>query len=423
MAGIGFGQTPRAFGRSKPVRIGIATAVALGAMVIGLPALRHSTASLPSSENQAVSTPPGAFLATETQWSALKMAPVGQMTFRTQEDTDGKIAINDDTTTPVFSPYSGRVTRILAKAGDHLAKGDPMLAIEASEFVQAQNDLVAALATLTTARAQLTLSETAEKRQHDLYEARGGALKDWQQAQLDLANARGGYRTAEIAAAAVRNRLRILGKSERDIAALEAAPDGRIMGLETIMPAPIAGVVTQRQVGVGQYINSAATGGQTPIFAIGDLSTVWMVANVREADAARVRIGNPVEVRVLAYPGRVFSATITFVAPSIDPNTRRLTVRAEVRNADGALKPEMFGSFRIVSGDERAAPAVPEEAVIYEADTARVWVAHPDRSIELRQIRTGRGNDGLVEVLSGLAAGETVVTRGALFIDRAVKSD
>jgi cobalt-zinc-cadmium efflux system membrane fusion protein len=111
------------------------------------------------------------------------------------------------------------------------------------------------------------------------------------------------------------------------------------------------------------------------------------------------------------------------VAPSIDPVTRRLAVRAEVKNPDGALKPEMFGTFRILSGAEAAAPAVPAAAVIYEGDTARVWVAQADRSIALRQIRTGRNNDGLVEVVSGLTAGETVVTSGALFIDRAVKGD
>jgi len=129
-------------------------------------------------------------------------------------------------------------------------------------------------------------------------------------------------------------------------------------------------------------------------------------------------------VRVLAYPGRVFEATLTYVAPAIDPNTRRLPVRAVMDNGDGALKPEMFAGFRILTGGVAAAPAVPEDAVVREGDTARVWVANDaDKTIALREIHTGQTIDGMVEVVDGLHAGETVVTSGALFIDRAAKND
>ena len=137
-----------------------------------------------------------------------------------------------------------------------------------------------------------------------------------------------------------------------------------------------------------------------------------------------MHVGAPVDVRVLAYPGRVFKAKLTYVAPAIDANTHRLPVRAEVENADGALKPEMFASFSIMTGDAVAAPAVPQESVIYEGDVAHVWVAHDDKSLSLRQIRTGRTDaDGMVEVLAGLEPGETVVTSGSLFIDRAAQGD
>jgi cobalt-zinc-cadmium efflux system membrane fusion protein len=130
-----------------------------------------------------------------------------------------------------------------------------------------------------------------------------------------------------------------------------------------------------------------------------------------------------VEVRVLAYPGRIFKAKLAYVAPSVDPNTHRLPVRAEVENPDGALKPEMFARFSIITGDDTEAPAVPESAVVYEGETARVWVAGADKSLALRQIRVGRISEGKVEVVAGLAPGEQVVTSGSLFIDRAAKGD
>jgi membrane fusion protein, heavy metal efflux system len=368
-------------------------------------------------------TTPGTFRPTDTQWESLKIAPVQLLSFRTEHTTEGKIANDDDTTTPVFSPYSGRVIKLYAKAGDSVTQGAPLLALHASEFVQAQNDLIAAVGTLNTTRAQLNLARTTEKRQHDLYDSKGGALKDWQQSQVDLANAEGNSRSAEIALAAVRNRLRILGKSDAEITAIENAPDRLSMNPEAIVHAPITGTVTQRQVGLGQYIESAASGASVPIFSIGDMSQVWLLANVREVDAPSMRLGEAVEVHVLAYPGRVFNAKLTYVASSIDPNTHRLPVRAEVENPDGALKPEMFANFSIITGDAVIAPAVPESAVVYEGQKARVWVAEKDKSIALREIRTGRTRDGMVEVLAGLQSTESVVTSGSLFIDRAAKSE
>ncbi|HYL23936.1 MAG TPA: efflux RND transporter periplasmic adaptor subunit, partial [Burkholderiales bacterium] len=164
-----------------------------------------------------------------------------------------------------------------------------------------------------------------------------------------------------------------------------------------------------------------AGGASNPVYSIGNLSTVWLIANVRETDARTVSVGQLVEVRVLAYPGRVFKARLTWIAPSIDVATRRLPVRAEVENPDGALKPMMFASFSIITGGEVAAPAVPQSAVIYEGDKARVWVALEDGSVAARSITVGRTNEGMVEVTQGLAAGEKIVASGTLFIDRAAQ--
>ena len=413
-------RVPRLSRRMQVVAL-VALAVAIGAFAAGATTLKHLFGGGDSHGAQTQPAPaPGTFRPTKEQWAGLKVMPVESYTFRSEQITDGNIAINEDTTTPVFSPFSGRVTRVVAKLGDAVKAGDPLMAVEASEVVQAQNDLVAALSTLNTARSQLKLAENNEKRQHELYLAKSGALKDWLQSQAELASAQNALRSAETARAAARNRLRILGKSAAEISAVENSPNTQQMNPEAIVRAPIGGTVVQRQVGLGQYITSAASGASTtPVYSIGDLSTVWLIANVRETDARMVRIGQPVDVRVLAYPGRVFSAHLAWIAPSIDATTRRLPVRAEVENADGALKPMMFASFSIITGVDVAAPAIPQNAVIYEGDKVRVWVAHEDKSIELRNIKPGLTNGDLVEVIGNLKPGERIVTKGALFIDRA----
>ena len=364
----------------------------------------------------------GTFRPTKEQWAGFKIEPVSLVSFRPEQVTEGSIAIDDDQTTPVFSQHSGRVIKLLAKLGDHVEAGAPLYEIQATEFVQAQNDLITALANLQTARSQLAQAQTNERRAHDLYLAQGGALKDWQQAQTDLITSQNTVRANEIALAAVRNRLRILDKSDKEIASLEAQPTQKLDPV-TIVTAPIGGIVTQRQIGLGQYINSMAVGASGPVYTIGNLSTVWLIANVREADAPLMHVGEPVEVHVLAFPGRVFKAKISWVAPSIDSNTHRLSVRADVENPQGELKPGMFANFSIFTGEAETAPAVPQRAIVYEGDTARVWVAEDDGTIAARSIRTGRIADGMVEILAGVTAGEKVVTSGALFIDRAATND
>jgi cobalt-zinc-cadmium efflux system membrane fusion protein len=400
---------------ARPVPLAIAAGGALLVLlaVVAL-APKGGPAAAPASPPPAT---PG-FTPTKEEWAGLELGPVVEREFRPEVLAEGNIALDDALTTPVFSPYSGRVVRLIAELGAHVEKGAPLLAVEATEIVQANNDLVAALAALATARSTLNLAQMTERRQHALYLSNGAALKDWQQSQADLVTAQSNLRSGEIALAAVRNRLRILGKSEAEITALESAPTQRINPV-AIVAAPIAGTVTQRQVGLGQNIQSVQTGASNPVYTIADLSTVYLVANVREADAGQVQVGAPVEVRVLAYPGRVFKAKLSWVAPSIDPNTHRLPVRADVENPGGALKPMMFATFAIVTGAARRAPAVPPDAIVYEGDLARVWVAGKDGTLALRRIRPGQTRDGMVEVLSGLAAGERVVTRGTIFIDRA----
>jgi membrane fusion protein, heavy metal efflux system len=405
--------------RRRSSLVGIGCGAALLALAASLgPGLVRPPGSRAAAPGPAAPPEPGTFKPSEAQRKALTIAPVEQRSFRPEQVTEGSIALDDELNTPVFSPYSGHVLRLIAKLGDNVERGAPLFTIEATEFVQVANTLITAVAAFRTARSQLSQAEINQKRAHELYLAKGGALKDWQQSLTDLAAAQNTVRSADVALAAARNQLRILGKSDAEIAALEAQPTQKLEPM-AIVSAPRSGTVTQRQVGLGQYIQSFSSGATNPVYTIGDLSTVWLIANVREADAGLMRLGQPVEVRVLAHPGRVFKAKITWVAPALDANTHRLPVRADVENPDGALKPTMFATFTIITGDAFAAPAVPQSAVVYEGDTARAWVARDDGTLVLRQIRTGRTSDGMVEVLLGLAAGEKVVTRGTVFIDRA----
>jgi cobalt-zinc-cadmium efflux system membrane fusion protein len=406
------------------ILLAVVTALVGAGVFLGPRALRKpdEAASTPNSQV----TSDGGFKTTNAQWADLKIKPVTQMDFPQAEDTDGKIANDDDLTTPVFSPYSGRVVKLFVRAGDTVHQGEPLFAVQAAEFVQGQSDLISAVSALKTARAQLALTEANEKRQHELFLAHGAAQKDWQQSQVDLANAQGGINSAQIGLAAVRDRLRILGKTDQEINAVENATDVRSLDPVGIVFAPIDGIVVQRQVGDGQNIVSAAGGGGSgPQFQIGTVSKVWMLANVREENAPNVYLGDPVGVTVLAYPGRVFAGKITRVSPAIDPVLHRLPVWAEVANADGLLKPEMFASFRIISAAAKGpSPAIPDRAIVYEGANAHVWLANPaDKTLALRQIKTGRQIDGTVQVLAGLTAGANVVTSGAVFIDRAATGD
>jgi len=171
-----------------------------------------------------------------------------------------------------------------------------------------------------------------------------------------------------------------------------------------------------------QNITITGTGIIDPVFTIGDLSTVWLVAYVRESEAPKVRAGQQLDFTVLAYPKTTFKANIDHVAASLDPSIRRLLVRATIDNSNGQFKPEMFTSVTIYTDEGDSSIGVPRDAVIYEADNARVWVARADKTVEVRQIKTGITRGGQIQVLQGLQPGEIVVTKGSLFVDQAAGS-
>src|ERR1700716_1799095 len=235
---------------------------------------------------------------TPSEWASLTIEPVTERAFRAEHVTEGKIAVDEDRSTPVFSPYAGGVTKLLARPGDSVVQGQPLFVIEAADTVQAQHDFVAASGGLNKAKSALDLAQLQDKRARDLFEGRAVPLKDYQQTQATLIQAQNDLRSAQTALEAARNKLRILGLTEEAISNFQEK--GRIDPNTTIF-SPIKGTVVQRKVGPGQYVNSGAS---DPVFVIGDLSTVWLTAFVRETDASKVSVGQEIAVNVLALPDR-----------------------------------------------------------------------------------------------------------------------
>lgn len=399
--------------RARQVRIlacAVVIVLALAAAVLGVAMLFRTPPP------NAPAAPPGTFRPSTEQLKSLTIETVGTSALDHVTTASGTIVADGDISTPVILPYSGQVSRVLVDAGQRVARGQPLLVIRTGDFVDARNTLLATNAALRQAQAQVANAERTAARQEQLWKSAGGAQKDYLQAMTDLAAARAQERAAAAALGAARDKLAILGKSRGEIAGLESARGLSGLSEATVYRAPIGGVIASRDISPGQFVSS---GSGTSVMTITDPSRVWLVAQLAESQASAVHVGDPAEVTTPAFPGRVFHATIDTVGAALDPQTHRLPVRATIANPDGALKPQMFASFAIHRASGSGAVHVPATAVIHEGDDARVWVLRRDGLLAARPVRTGDEQGGQVEILSGLAAGEKVVTGGALFVNEA----
>jgi membrane fusion protein, heavy metal efflux system len=345
------------------------------------------------------------------QMHQLQIVKAASHAFRGQTAAIGQIGYNEDASTVVLTPFSGRVTRLIAKLGDQVKQGDPLLEIDSPEQFAQQNDFIAAQTAKRKASSQHGLAQIQESRVRGLHEGKAAPSKDLQQAEAQLAAAENDLRAADAAFEAARVRLKILGRSEPEILKLEQT--GALSRVTTIT-APIGGTVVSRKVGPGQYVK--ADSGDA-LYTIADLSTMWLKAQIFEQDIAQVRIGQEIEAKVSAVPGKTFKARIDAINSSSDLTTRRVVVRSEIQNADGLLRAEMFAMFKINIDDGSPSPAVPTNAVIREGDVATVWVETEPRLFKRRVVEIGIQQDGLTQIRSGLDVGELVVARGAIFVD------
>jgi cobalt-zinc-cadmium efflux system membrane fusion protein len=180
---------------------------------------------------------------------------------------------------------------------------------------------------------------------------------------------------------------------------------------------PIAGRITARNAAPGLFVQP----GNAPApYSVADVSTMWMLANVAETDFPLLQLGQEVAVDVKAYPGRLFRGQIVNIGASVDPSTRRVLVRSEVRDPKHELRPGMFATFQIRTGRIVRSPAVPLSGVVREGDgTMTVWVNIEARRLVRRTVKVGLQQDGLHQILDGLKPGERVATEDALFLSNA----
>lgn len=367
-----------------------------------------ATASSPAVE----STDPGSVRVSPDQMHQLELVKVGLCSFRQQKTAIGQIAFNENASTNVFTPFSGRVTRLMAQVGDEVKRGDPLFEIDSPEVMQVQTDLIAALHGRDKANSHLDVMRRQAARQQRLLQDKATSQREMEQAQNDLAAAESDFKTAEGVLTAARHRLRvIIGRDQAEVDRLERE---RLINPLLTVNAPIAGTVTARRIGPGQFVKTDAAEAH---FSLSDLSTVWLKAFVAEADIRHVRVGQEIEVNVLALPDRPMQARIDAIGAASDPATRRVMVRSEIANPDGLLRAEMFATFKINVGAAEATTAVPAAAVIRKGEETRLWVEKSPLVFQSRAVKIGAEQNGCIQIRDGIGPGETVIGRGAIFVD------
>jgi membrane fusion protein, heavy metal efflux system len=304
----------------------------------------------------------------------------------------GAVAYNAFNTTPVITQVGGPVSRILVVPGQHVKTGQPMLEVSSPDYSQL-------LDAYLKAADSFRLADKNWVRAQDLYQHHAIAQRDLEQAESDHNQAQADLNAAD-------QGMRILGiKNPEDLA---KAPSSALIPVL----APIGGEVVERLVSPGQVVQA----GQTQAFTISDLSTVWVLANVYQADLAAVRTGDDVVVETDSYPDR-FHGRISYVSPALDPNTRTLQARIVVDNPGEKLKRDMYCTVTVTAGFIPNAIAVPDASVLRDDNNQPfVYQATSANQFGRRDVEIGESLDGKTHILRGLSPGERVVGDGSLFL-------
>jgi len=348
--------------------------------------------------------------------------------------TTGEVLANSNLQTHVTTPVTGRVTEVLVSIGDHIAEGKTLLKIRSTDIEQAEADLLQNAAQvkadlkrdllqidsdLDTAKAQIRLSMSTYKRMESLVNEKIAS-------QADYETAKTGYEKDKITIESLqRKRIATIALSEERLHLLmeptllklhmlgvNDADVQKVLKTHEIDPmvpieAPEPGVISERLVNVGELVDPSK-----PLFTIGDFHNVWIKADIYEKDVAKVHVGEPIELELDSFPGQKFIGKLDFVADSLSPDTRTLTVRADVPNPKNMLKPKMFARMTILVGDQQVL-AIPKSA-IQDAGTQKVvYVPIGNDQFLEKPVKLGGDAGDLVEVLDGLTAGEKVVTNGS----------
>ncbi len=342
--------------------------------------------------------PAGAIVELSTsQLGLIRIEPVATHGFAVQSSMIGNVDFDQDRQLQVFTPYQGRIIALFGQLGDAVKKGEVLFTVDSADLLQAE-------ATLIQTAGINDLTKAALARARKLVPAGGGAQKDLDQAISDQQTAEGNYQAAYQA-------LHIYGKENGEI---DHVVHDRKADPTLVVKSPIDGVITARNASPGLFIQP----GVAPApYTVADTTIKWLNANVSEVDERAFHVGQDVEARVFGLPDQVFHGRISVLGAAIDPVTRRLTVRSEIKDPDNQVKPGMFATVTIQTGAPHQSVGLPLSGVVREGDgTLTAWITTDRRHFEQRTVRVGLQQDGVDEIVSGLRAGELVVTDGAVFV-------
>ena len=304
----------------------------------------------------------------------------------------GAVAYNSFRTTPVITQVSGPVSRVVVVPGQKVRQAEPMLYVASPDYSQLRTNYL-------KAKDAYALAQKAYARAEDLYQHHAIAEQNVEQAQSVEVQAGGDLASAQAA-------LKVMGITDPD--ALVKAPPS----FEVPVKAPISGLVVEQDVSAGQVIQP----GTTQCFMISDISTVWVLVNVYQKDLPYVRVGDSVDIQTDTYP-EVFHGRIAYVAASLDPSTRTLQARIETPNPGDKLKKDMYVVATVHAGTIRNAIAIPDAAVLRDAENQPfVYAAASSNQFGRRSITLGESLSGQTQILSGLTAGDRVIGNGSLFL-------
>jgi cobalt-zinc-cadmium efflux system membrane fusion protein len=337
----------------------------------------------------------------DTQLASVRVEPVEERAFPIEKEAVGSIDFNEELSVQVFTPYQGRIIALFGSVGDDVKKGQTLFTIDSPDLLQAESTLIAAAGVLELNTKNL-------ERLRNLYTTRAVSQHDVEQAASDQQTAEGNLRAA-------RDAVRLFGKTDADIDQIIAQ---RSADSTLVVPSPIAGRITARNAAPGLYVQP----GNAPApYTAADIDTMWMLANVAEDDSPAFRVGQQVQVSIDAFPGRVFDGRIATIGATVDPSTRRVLVRSEVKDPQHQLRSGMFANFVISVGDPARSAAVPVDGVVREGDgTMTVWVTADRRRFTMRPVKIGEQRQGFRQIIEGLQAGELIATEGALFLSNAL---
>lgn len=332
---------------------------------------------------------------TKTATRNVRTEPVSLQTFQKTIDATGTVAFDQNRSTQVLSPISGPLARILVNVGSRVSRGESLAIVASPDFAAAVSALRKAEATARNTKRIATLDE-------QLFKNDAIARRDLEQAQTDAINA------AADRDAAVQQ-LRSLGVDGKAIGDIEE--NRPVENLGGVIRSPIGGTVVEKLVSPGQLLQAATT----PTFTVADLSSVWVLANVFEADLPAVHVGDAADV--ITGSGQTLRGRVDYIAALVDPNTRAVSVRVVVANPGEVLKRDLYVRVQLHSRSVSQGILVPVSAVLRDDENLPfVFVAKPDGTFERRRIDLGSRLGDRQEIRSGLTAGESIVVEGGLFL-------